>query len=233
MGEAIAVLDVDGTLLPGSLGLALLRELAERRVIAPGRIDALFAVIGRQRAGLMNYAEMVESTTSLYAEALRGVDPARVDAAADEVWSRHRGGLFDFVPAMIERLRRAGWSPVIVSSSPREVIARIAAELGIDLAIGSVFPAPEGVHDGTCALMPGRPGGKVAALRGAFEAQGRSVDLAGSFALGNAPSDVSVLEVVGAPIAFEPVPELRRIAEARGWRIRDRETLLTDIDEWP
>lgn len=226
MRERVAVLDVDGTLIPGSLGLALLRALAERGVVERERIAALFAVIDRQRAGRISYADMVESTTAAYAAALRGASCARVAAIADEVWAARRGRLFPFVRPLVARLRAAGVTPVIVSSSPREIVGLLAHALAIDDAIGSSFSAAEGRYDGACALMPGRPGGKVAALCEALAARGRTVDLAASLALGNAPSDVSVLEAVGSPIAFEPVAELRAIAEARGWPIADRSTLL-------
>lgn len=230
MNERVAVLDVDGTLIPGSLGLGLLRALADRRLVDPDAIAALFAAVEEQRAGRCSYADMVESTTASFAAALRGALRWQVERVARGIWGRRRESLFDFVRPLVERLRRAGLTPVIVSSSPQEIVALLAADLEIVDVVGSRFSAPEGRYDGACALMPGRAGGKIAALRAELAAGGRGLDLAGSLALGNAPSDLSVLEAVGTPIAFEPVAELQRVAEARGWRITDRQTILGVID---
>ena len=229
----IAVLDIDGTMIPGSLGLGLLDRLRSWGLGAPEHIDAIFAEIRRQRGGVISYNDMVAETTRRFAAAIRGIPTSTVAEVAAEVWSGRRGALFPFVRPMVEMIRARGLRPVIVSSSPREIVRCLAAELGVGDAAGSIFGVEDGVYTGTCELMPGRPQGKMAALRRLLgvDALAGAVDLAGSMALGNALSDACVLEVVGTPIAFEPVPELRALAISRGWTISDRARLLDDLDD--
>jgi phosphoserine phosphatase len=230
----IAVLDIDGTMIPGSLGLGLLDRLRSWGLGAPGHIDAIFAEIKRQRGGEISYNDMVAETTRRFAAAIRGIPTSTVAEVAAEVWSERRSELFPFVRPMVEKICARGLRPVIVSSSPREIVRCLAAELGVGDAAGSIFRVVDGVYDGTCELMPGRPQGKMVALcrtLGAVDDLADMVELRGSMALGNALSDASVLEVVGVPIAFEPVPELRELAISRGWTISDRARVLDDLDE--
>src|SRR5919106_1545789 len=51
-----------------------------------------------------------------------------------------------------------------------------------------------------------------------------AIDLSGSFAYTDSITDQPMLEEVGNPVAVNPDRELRRIAEQRGWRIRDFRT---------
>ena len=49
--------------------------------------------------------------------------------------------------------------------------------------------------------------------------KGKSIDWSNSFAYADSYSDLSVLELVGNPVAVQPEPRLRSIAEERGWKI--------------
>lgn len=226
----VAALDVDGTMLPGSLGLRLLRRVRELGLGAPGAgasIDSIFAAIERHRGGAMTYAEMVPVTTRAYGVAIRGIAAARLESLAVEVWGELRAEIFEYVRPMVARVSEAGLRPVVISSSPQEIVDVLAADLGIADAVGSRFCVESGAYTGECARMPGLPGGKVAALAAAA---GERVDWAASMALGNAPSDACLLEQVGIALAFEPVAELRALAEARGWTICDRGSILAVLD---
>ncbi|MEZ4385357.1 MAG: haloacid dehalogenase-like hydrolase [Nannocystaceae bacterium] len=225
------MLDIDGTMIPGSLGLGLLARLRSWGLGAPEHIDAIFAEIERQRGGAISYNDMVAETTRRFAAAIRGISTSSVDEVAAEVWAERRADLFPFVRPMVARLLASGLRPVIISSSPRAIVRHLAADLGVDDVAGSLFRVDDGRYDGTCELMPGRPQGKVTALQRTLCVDTlAALDLPGSLALGNALSDACVLEIVGAPIAFEPVPELRELAAARGWTISDRARLLDDLD---
>lgn len=233
----IAVLDIDGTMLSGSVGLSLLRELRLRGLGTPSMIDSVFSTLDRYRRGEIDYRAMVDETTVAYGAAIRGLETTTVSALAGEVWGECRPRLFAFVRPMVARLQRWGLRPVIISSSPIEIVACLAAELAVNDAVGSRFAVEGGTYTGACALMPGSDGGKLRALRWALDRDGSRggelaelIDRGGSLALGNALSDACVLELVGHPIVFEPSSELREVASAHGWPISDRERVLDDMD---
>jgi len=223
----VAVLDVDGTMLRGSLGLRLIDQLHKEGLGAPTAIDGVMSTIQRYRGGSLSYEEMVKSATDGYTAAIQGLEVATVERIAAALWAELADELFPFVQPMIAKLRRHGLRPVIISSSPTAIVLQLARALGIADATGSVFATAQGRYLDRCELMPGSPGGKLRALR---RVVGEEVDLAGSFALGNAQSDVCILEVVGKPLAFEPTPELAAAAAQGGWAVADRGGLLETLD---
>ena len=56
-------------------------------------------------------------------------------------------------------------------------------------------------------------------MREAAERDG--LDLEASYAYSDSGTDAPMLEAVGNPVAVNPDRELRRLAEKRGWQIRD------------
>lgn len=214
-------------MIQGSLGLRLVDRLRKEGLGAPTAIDGITSTISRYRRGVLSYAQMVTCATEAYAAAIQGLEVTTVDRVAAALWAEAADELFPFVPPMIARLRRHGLRPVIISSSPTAIVLLLARALGIADATGSVFATAHGRYVDRCELMPGSPGGKLRALR---RVVGEHTDLSGSFALGNAQSDVCILELVGKPLAFEPTPELAAAAEQHGWAVTDRDGALGVLD---
>jgi phosphoserine phosphatase len=224
----VAILDIDGTLHPGSLGLRMLESLVARSLGDGGQAEAVFAAIARYRAGALAYPEMVRAATAAYASAVAGLRQTELRAIAAEVWEQEREKLFPFARPMVQGLLRAGFSPFVISSSPEEIVSLLADDLGKLAFSASRFQARDGVYTGACDRMPAEVG-KERLLREQFSSG--SLDLARSFAIGNSPADADVLSCVGHPVAFEPEPTLAALAAERGWFIADRSTLLRHVTE--
>jgi phosphoserine phosphatase len=224
----VAILDVDGTMHPRSIGLALLDEMGRRGL---GRADAIAAVmtaVGQLRAGSIDFPEMVARSTAAYAAALAGAEQAALTALARETWQTLRGELFAFVRPLIARLMEAGVAPYIVSSSPHEIVALLAAELGVKDCDGSRFEVRGVRYTVDCHSMPGAVGGKLTLLRQFAAARGAS--LSRSLALGNGPGDIEVLAAVGRPLVFEAGSPLSAIARTNNWPQVDRINVLDHVE---
>ncbi len=228
--SAVAILDVDGTLHPRSIGLALIERMERRGLGGPDalpHIAALWSTIMQFRRGEIEFVAMVRATTAFYGAALRGLHTDDLAALARETWSEMREDLFPFVRPLIERLAAAGVHPYIVSSSPHEIVGLLAAELGVDDYQGAHFVALGGHYTGTCAVMPGAPGGKLGLLRGL--ATSRGANLENCLALGNGEGDLEVLGAVGHPLVFEAASPLLDLAGRRGWPRVDRHDVLDQL----
>ena len=223
----VAMLDIDGTMIHGSLGLRLIDRLHEEGLGAPKVQDRVNAIISRHKQGELSYPHMVEAATEAYTAAIAGLHVSTVAEVAACLWKQIAHELFPFVAPMVELLRRRSLRPVIISSSPTVIVGQLAAALEIDDFTGSLFAVKNEVYAGHCEHMPGRPGGKFEALRRVI---GNGIDLAGSFAIGNAQSDACVLERVGVPLVFEPTPELRALALDAGWTISDRHQIIDTLN---
>lgn len=227
VGSAVAILDVDGTLHPRSIGLALIEQMQRRDVGDQAHIAALWSTIKQFRRDEIDFPAMVRATTASYGAALRGLHVDELAELARATWGDLRDQLFPFVRPLIARLHAAGVHPYIVSSSPHEIVGLLAAELGVAAHQGAHFVALDGRYTGACAVMPGAPGGKLGLLHRLAGARGAK--LAECIALGNGEGDLEVLAAVGNPLVFEAAVPLRRLAEARGWPQVDRDSVLDQL----
>jgi phosphoserine phosphatase len=226
---AAAVLDLDGTLYPGAVGIDWLHGLIDAGVCERAAGQRVFAVLDDHRRGIVDFPTMAARAYAAFASALAGIEVESAEAIARSVWARQREQLFAFVPELIACLRAHGQEPVLISGSPIEMVELVAAELGIAVARGAVFGRDAGRYTGSVDLSSGMPGEKPKILA----AVGRELALVGGelaldrcFALGNSMTDAKLFECVGIPLAFEPDAELLELAEANGWRVATRHDVL-------
>ncbi|WNG33392.1 HAD-IB family phosphatase [Archangium violaceum] len=219
-----AVLDVDGTLYPGALGVELLRALMAAGACHRTRAEGVLEVLRQYKQGALDFPTMATRAYTLYAQALEGIRCDTVDALAWKVWEEARRKLFGFVRPLVGLLREAGYGCVIISGSPQEMIQRVADELGVSLACGALFSRREGHYTGGVDLSSGALGEKSRI----FDAvtRGQDVRLERCFALGDSLTDSALFERLGLPLAFEPEPALRVLAQQRGWAVATREDVL-------
>lgn len=218
-----AFFDLDRTLLARSSSLALAgpfrgRGLIGRRQHAKARI-AQFAFV-RFGAGHGRAGQTADAAMSI----LRGLPVETLREIVSEAWDPvlrplvYREAL-DAVRAHAERGERV----FVVSGALQEIVDQLAAELGLDGALGSRAEVEGGRYTGRLERrLLGT--GKADALAELAEVEG--LDLAGSSAYSDSYSDLPFLEAVGRPVAVNPDRALRRIAGERGWPVRRYRELL-------
>ncbi|REG35887.1 phosphoserine phosphatase [Archangium gephyra] len=219
-----AVLDVDGTLYPGALGVELLRALMAEGACHRTRAEGVFEVLRQYKQAAIDFPTMAARAYTLYAQALEGVRCDTVDALARKVWEGERHKLFGFVRPLVALLREAGYWSLIISGSPQEMVQCVADELGISQVRGALFTRREGHYTGSVDLSSGALGEKSRI----FDAvtRGQDVRLERCFALGDSITDSALFERMGLPLAFEPEPALQVLAQQRGWAVATREDVL-------
>jgi len=209
-----AALDLDGTLYPGTAGLALLSALAKGGHCPAGDAASLFAFLDQLAADQLNTVDKATRACQLYARAVAATDPRVVEQLSHTIWQSERRTLFSFTRPLVDALHRAGHTTILISGSPHEIVRAAADDLGITHCQGAVF------RDGHVIRAPGIPGVKESIL---------PADAEVSFAFGNSASDSDLLARAVHPIAFEPLPLLRKAAEVNGWTVVDRTTLLPTV----
>ena len=216
----IAVLDVDGTLLPGALGVELLQVLMRRQLCDLNAARRVLETLASFRVGEIDFETMATQAYADFALALAGRSCERVESVARELWTERRAALFGFVPRLLELLRGQGYHTMLISGSPIEMVALVAETLDIPEAHGALFCRSEGRYEGRVELSSGMPGRKAEIFAAATAS--RQLQHARCFAMGDTLTDVSLFERVGLPLAFEPSAELEELARARGWAIASR-----------
>lgn len=117
---------------------------------------------------------------------------------------------------LIHDHRTAGRLICIVSSSPEEIVEPLASMLDVDRWIATKPAVVDGRYTGELEFYAYGPAKAEAMQKLAGEVD---IDLGGSFAYSDSPTDLPMLELVGNPVAVNPDRSLRRIAAERGWTI--------------
>jgi HAD superfamily hydrolase (TIGR01490 family) len=220
-----ALFDLDGTLIPGALGLELARKLAADAV--PIALEELEQLLVEYQRGSISYEQMTRQAHSIYAHGLAGLPVRTVEEAANQVWQQVSPTLHHYARPLIARLQDAGFTVLLLSGSPRETVKCAAAELEVDRWMATTLQVRDGHYTAHLTAAPSLSGGKLHALHSC--ADDIAIDLANSIAIGNSPSDAELFEIVGHPFAFEPDTALRQLATDRGWPIINRHNTLETI----
>lgn len=121
--------------------------------------------------------------------------------------------------ALVKTLKEQGIPTAILTSTNTRIAAPTAAYFGVDKLMGTELAVENGRFTGSIAgeyaVRAGKiaPATEFAALHGAT--------LAETAYFGDSINDLDLLQVVGFPVAANPCPELRKIAEEKNWRIVD------------
>ncbi|MER7702428.1 haloacid dehalogenase-like hydrolase [Kitasatospora sp. NPDC097605] len=223
-GVRLAVLDVDGTLLPQSPGAELPGRLAAARLVRDDGWQALSDFLSTLPEGALEQSATAATAYSLFGAMLKGASAAAVEQVTARLWASRRDQVFAFAHPLVQTLRARGFVPALVSVGPHGLVAALARELGIALYRGTRLDVATGRCTGRVQDVAGRKPEVAEEL--VAEAGDGTVDWPGSLAIGNSLADARLLERVGTPLAFEPTPALRSRAQARGWPVVDRTTLL-------
>ena len=122
--------------------------------------------------------------------------------------------------ALVTERLRAGDLVAIVTSTNRFITAPIAREYGIEHLIATVPEMRDGRYTGNVEGMPAFREGKVARLDEWLRERGtRREDFDESWFYSDSINDLPLLEHVSHPVAVDPDPDLKAIAEKRRWPI--------------
>ena len=218
---AAAFFDVDNTMMVGASIFHFARGLAARRFFTTSDLAGFtwqqlkFRVGGREtdvsghRDTALSFvagrsvAEIVELGEEIYDELM-----------ADRIWAGTR--------ALAQMHLDAGQRVWLVTATPVELAQIIARRLGLTGALGTVAESTDGVYTGRLVGEMLHGAGKAHAVRALAVAEG--LDLRRCTAYSDSVNDVPMLSTVGTAVAVNPDSELRDVARAQGWQVRDFRT---------
>ncbi len=118
---------------------------------------------------------------------------------------------------LVARHRTRGDTLMIVTATNRFITGPIAERLGIDELIAVEPEMVDGRYTGRASGIPSYREGKVERLEQWLADSDLTLD--GSWFYSDSHNDLPLLEKVDHPVAVDPDPTLREVAEARGWKI--------------
>ncbi|WP_280554065.1 HAD family hydrolase [Halomonas sp. 25-S5] len=118
---------------------------------------------------------------------------------------------------LVARHRARGDTLLIVTATNRFITGPIAERLGIDELIAVEPEVSDGRYTGRATGIPSYREGKVERLDAWLVDKDLTLD--DSWFYSDSHNDLALLERVEHPVAVDPDPSLREVAEARGWKI--------------
>ena len=214
-----AFFDLDKTIVSRSSSLALSRPLYRAGMVSRGQLlrgayaQLVYLLVGaderkmeRLKEGLLQLTTGWERTEieRLVEDVLLEIIDPHVYAEALELLAEHRA---------------AGRAIYIVSSSPEEVVKPLARHFGVSGVIAT--RAQVGADNRYTGALEFYAYGEQKAEAMRELAERHALDLEASFAYSDSITDAPMLQAVGHPVAVNPDRELRRLAEERGWDVRN------------
>lgn len=110
----------------------------------------------------------------------------------------------------------------IVTATNEFVTAPIAREFGVPHLIATIPETQDGRYTGRIQGVPSFQAGKITRVDEWLAGMDLTrADFESSYFYSDSPNDLPLLEVVTHPIATNPSPALRQVAQARNWEILD------------
>lgn len=212
---ALAIFDLDNTLLAGDSDYLWGQYLSENNYV-----DAE----SYQHANQAFYDQYVAGTMDIYAFLAFQFKPL-ADNSLDVLQSWRDDYLATKIdpiilpPArkLIEHHKQQGDTLLIISATNDFITTPIAEKLGIDNLIATQAEMVDGRYTGQVKGTPSYQQGKVTRLQTWLTEH--ELDMAGSYFYSDSHNDLPLLKQADNPVAVDPDPQLRDVAEQANWPI--------------
>ncbi|HJT04696.1 MAG TPA: HAD-IB family hydrolase [Pseudonocardiaceae bacterium] len=218
---AAAFFDVDNTMVQGASIFYFAQGLAARKVFPAGPLTSFawqqlkFRVVGKELSAAQIRTSREQALSFVAGRSTRQFVDVGEDIydelMAHRIWS---GTL-----ALAHQHLAAGQRVWLVTATPVELATIIARRLGLTGALGTVAETVDGVYTGRLVGDILHGAAKAQAVRALATKEG--LDLRRCTAYSDSANDIPMLSMVGTAVAVNPDPDLREVARARGWEIRD------------
>lgn len=213
----IAIFDIDGTIFRKNLHFELIDELTWLKVFPREARNVLVKLYVNWLEHKGTYEAYRLELIDLYAHYIKGCSKKDVEKASKIVIPFYENRTYIFAENLITDLKKKNYNIIAISGSPSEIVEEYnRRHLNFDAVFGSVYELDSrGLYTGKAIFEPTKNKGEVV-KQYIFE---NNLILEDSYGVGDTESDVSFLETIAHPIAFNPNQNLKNIAQKRGWRI--------------
>lgn len=207
MKNIAAFFDIDGTIFRNSLMIEHFQKLITFEVIDPEiwytRVKKVFLEWGKRYGDFEEYLELL---AGIYLEELKGIDKSYIEFIADHVIKQNGDMVYKYSRNRIEWHKKQGHKVFFISGSPDFLVSRMAEKYGVTEYRGTLYKVDdENKFTGEIIRMWDSTS-KQKELNDLILKY--DVDLLNSYAYGDTTGDLSMLKIMGNPIAINPNKEL-------------------------
>lgn len=218
--KKFAVFDIDGTLYRGNLTWDFFNALTVANQIpdtAMGKLEK-FYIAHDSRINDNAYSDYDKRLIDTFCESISAI------TNLENYWTIGRGvseksthKLYKYTREMLTKLKHDGYYLIAITNSVGAVARPFAASLGFDeIVVNEEILNPNKTKIINWNIYDS---GRTKAILLANIVEKAKLTYSGSYAFGDTMSDVSMLENVTHPIAFNPEAKLQQLSIAQGWPI--------------
>ncbi len=230
MKNNLAVFDIDGTIFRSSLVIELVNLLVEKKVFPKGlnkEIEEDYVAWVNRQGSYNNY---ISKVIEVYVKYIKGIEENIIRKAAKEIIGYQKNKVYVFTRELIKKLKKEDYYLLAISGAPEIMVSEFAKALEFDKYYGARYEVIKGKFTGK--IVNDTAWNKHEILN-SFVKDHKEFDLKKAVGVGDSEIDVSFLELVGNPIAFNPDFILANYAKERNWRIVvERKNVVYDIKDF-
>lgn len=227
----IAILDVDGTLYGGNLGIDLVKSLIKNQLFADDIGIEIFKLYEKYKSGEMEKSTVVDLIYKLFAEGLKDKIANDVNVIAKKTLSEVIENTFSYTNDLINLLKKYNYHIVLLSGSPIEILKHFGKAFQIEEKdiIGGITEIEKGKYTGKLSSYPGSSEQKVRIFEEWVKVNKFEIKWDNVLVLGNNERDFGLLSRSGLPIAVNPDIELERMAKNNKYYLADSDSVLSKV----
>lgn len=214
--KKIAVFDLDGTVYRDIITFDIAIDLIDHHNFTEEKQKLEEAKhIWKERGSTESYWVYNGTILELFETILLKVTPDELAKAVERVLAEKKSYRYAYTTELIKKLKAEGRTLIAISGSITDMVKPFAEQLGFDIIVASDLEIVDGKYTGKRVSQT--RSGKAKLLADVVEKH--SLTMEDSIAVGDTHRDISMLEVVENPIAFNPNAALYEEAAKRGWKV--------------
>ena len=214
--KKFAAFDIDGTIFRSSLVAELLLMGIQKGIFAQeayGEFSSEYE-LWRRRQNEHAYDTFIEALVASYMRHIKGTSQKHIEVLAESVIERMSDYTYVYTKQLAKKLKDKDYFLIAISGSPSELVSRFADKYGFDTYVAAEYHKEQGIYTG--GSKPAHTG-KDKILQSLVEMHNLNWDE--SYAVGDSPGDIGMLQLVTNPIAFNPDAKLFEIAKQENWKV--------------
>lgn len=216
----IAIFDFDGTLYKKETFQLLMDHLKTHPVYHTKYKKFIRASMPRYIASKLKLyptRRLKERLIQIYVRCLHDIPEKELHIFFEEIAVKMKPDFNEEVCARLQEHHQNGVHIMVLSGAYDLLLEKSLQHLPTDTLIGTVIPFKDGTIDEETSVYPIQVERKNEKIEEFI--QDKEIDWENSYAYGDSLTDVSVLELVGHPVAVQPEPSLEDVANERAWEV--------------
>lgn len=203
MKNIVAFFDIDGTIFRNSLMIEHFQKLMTYEVIDPAiwytKVKKVYLEWERRFGDFEQYLEIL---AGVYLDQLKGIDKAYIEFIASHVIESNGDMVYKYSRDQIEWHQSQGHKVFFVSGSPDFLVSKMAEKYGVTEYRGTRYEVDEDNKFTGEIVRMWDSESKQKVINELIDKY--NVDLQNSYAYGDTTGDLSMLRMIGNPVAINP-----------------------------